>query len=114
MRGFKTGGRTSGTPNKITQAIKDKIADTVKDYYLSDTFASDIEALNSKERIEYMRKITDYILAKPKPIELETDQNEGVKSFVITSGQDSIYIQKLRSIIIENGLEVPEDTIYFP
>jgi hypothetical protein len=109
MKGVKTGGRTAGTPNKITQAIRDKISETVQEYYLSENFTTDIQALNNRERIEYIRRITDYILPKPKPIEPEIDyEDSGVSRIIITSAQDCDYIRKLQEIMTASGLEYPE------
>jgi hypothetical protein len=109
MKGVKTGGRTAGTPNKITQVIRDKISETVKEYYLSENFTTDIQALNNRERIEYIRRITDYILPKPKPIEPEIDNDDsGVKTIIFSSAQDCDYIEKLQAILTASGLEYPE------
>lgn len=109
MKGIKTGGRTAGTPNKVTQAIRDKISETVQEYYLSENFTTDIQALNNRERIEYIRRITDYILPKPKPMELETDDaSVKLRPIVFASVQDSLYIEKLQAILTASGLEYPE------
>ena len=111
MKTVKTGGRKKGTPNKLTQAIRDKISETVHGYYLSEKFTADIQSLTNRERIEYIRRITDYILPKQKPIEQETDSgsvgiNE-VRTVVITSAQDTKYIKKLQEIMTASGIEYP-------
>jgi hypothetical protein len=45
MKGQKTGGRVAGTPNKVSGAVRQMIANFVNDYYCSKQFTEDFEKL---------------------------------------------------------------------
>ena len=64
MRGKKTGGRTKGTPNKTTRTIRECLAEATSDYYNSDNFLKDLAALEPKERVMIMERLTQYVAPK--------------------------------------------------
>lgn len=60
----KTGGRAKGTPNKITRDIREKLASVTSEYYNSKLFAKDIAALEPKDRVTIMERLTNYVAPK--------------------------------------------------
>lgn len=66
-RGYKTGGRVKGTPNKpkpYKQLIYGCISAGVGDYFESGLFDKDLLALDAKDRILVMEKLTQYVVPK--------------------------------------------------
>ncbi len=63
-KGKKTGGRTAGTPNKVSAAIRGAIAQMLDDYFNSDTFVRDIAGLEPKDRVAAMEKFAAYVSPK--------------------------------------------------
>lgn len=64
MRGKKTGGRTKGTPNQTTKTVRDILAKTTSDYYNSKDFKDDLDALEAKDRLAIIEKLTGYVVPK--------------------------------------------------
>lgn len=66
-RGYKTGGRVKGTPNKpkpYKQIIYECISSGVSDYFEKGLFAQDVEQLEPKDRITVMEKLSQYVVPK--------------------------------------------------
>ena len=65
----KTGGRKKGTPNKLTKEIRDLLKSIYEEeienipIYLAD--------LKPKEKLDFLIRITPYILPKVETIDLE-------------------------------------------
>ena len=76
----KTGGRTKGTPNKITRDIREKLAVVTSKYYNSKLFAADIAALEPKDRVTIMEKLTNYVA--PKMQSTTVDANIAAKQTI--------------------------------
>lgn len=76
MKSVKTGGRQKGTPNKVTGKLKDIISDMLLSY-ADHQMLKDLNELNPKDRIELFYKMSQYVIPKPKAIELiEPDEQE--------------------------------------
>jgi len=60
MKGFKTGGRTAGTPNKTTKEMRDLITDLSYKY-----LASDLESLEPRERAVILTRLLSYVVPRP-------------------------------------------------
>ena len=67
--GHKTGGRTAGTPNKVTGDIKARIAALIDEQF--DTISSDLEQLEPKERVTAYLKFLEYVLPKQREQKLD-------------------------------------------
>lgn len=70
--GKKYGGRTQGTPNKITTEMRKKISDALNNSI--ENLESDLATLNTKERLEIVAKLLNFILPKLKEVEINTDE----------------------------------------
>lgn len=64
MKGKKTGGRVKGTPNKLTQAIRECLSQVTSGYYNSERFTNDLDALEPRDRVALMERLTQYIVPK--------------------------------------------------
>ncbi|MBC7570782.1 MAG: hypothetical protein H7319_13740 [Spirosoma sp.] len=62
--GHKTGGRTAGTPNKLTSDVRSRIAALIDEQF--DTISSDLDALEPKERVTAYLKFLEYVLPKQR------------------------------------------------
>lgn len=60
MRGFKTGGRIAGTPNKTTKEMRELITDLSYKY-----LASDLENMEPKERAAILTRLLSYVIPRP-------------------------------------------------
>lgn len=75
MKGKKTGGRTAGTPNKISTAIRDSINRMLQEYYTSELFAEDLAKLEPRERIAAMEKLAQYGVPKLQATTLDVTES---------------------------------------
>ena len=82
-KGIKTGGRTKGTSNKLSVAIRETLADVLSDYS-NDTLRSDLNDLTPSERIKAITNL--YRLTLP-PIKPEApEDNEDIQPIIIMLG----------------------------
>lgn len=70
-RGYKTGGRKTGTPNKTTSITRDMISQVLAGYHDEGQLARDFFGLEPKERLNVFVKLLGYILPKPQSIDLD-------------------------------------------
>ena len=63
--GNKYGGRTKGTPNKLTSKIKDKLSSIISEAIDS----LDLETMTKSERLKLIQLGLPYIVTKPQPEE---------------------------------------------
>ncbi len=65
----KTGGRQAGTPNKFTKEIRD-ILKSVYEQEL-ENIPKYLKDLSSKERLDFLLKITPYVLPQVNKIDMD-------------------------------------------
>lgn len=63
-KGKKTGGRTAGTPNKKTAAIREVVTNIVEEYSSSQQMMKDIAELDPKDRLMVIVKLAEYVIPK--------------------------------------------------
>lgn len=80
-KGLKTGGREKGTPNKLSIAIRETLAEVLQGYTL-ETLTSDLESLSPAQRIKAITNL--YRLSLPPMKAEEPEQGNNFKPFVIT------------------------------
>lgn len=68
-KGIKTGGRVSGTPNKLTKEIRAILKDCI--YLEIEKMADTLNELQPKERAEIVIKLMAYALPKVEPIKAD-------------------------------------------
>ncbi|NID11550.1 hypothetical protein [Fibrivirga algicola] len=76
--GKKTGGRTVGTPNKITGNLKSRIATLMDERF--DNIAYDLQILEPKDRIAAYLKLMEYVVPKQREqkIDMSTLSDEQI------------------------------------
>ena len=78
--GNKYGGRTKGTPNKLTSEIKDKLSSIISEAIDS----LEIETMSKSERLKLIQLGLPYIVTKPQ-IEEPQQEEQKFQIEVITS-----------------------------
>jgi hypothetical protein len=68
--GNKYGGRTKGTPNKLTSKIKDKLSSIISEAIDS----LDLEDMSKAERLKLIQLGLPYIITKPQIEEPQQEQ----------------------------------------
>ena len=69
--GKKFGGRQKGTPNKLSNKIKEKLSKLIDEVIAS----FDIEDMTKAERLKLIQLVMPYVLTKPQQEEVEQQQN---------------------------------------
>ena len=70
--GYKYGGRTKGTPNRLTKELRIVLKDIL--YRELETIELRLDELEAKERIELMIKIMPYVFPKLDSISHNTNE----------------------------------------
>ena len=63
MKGKKTGGRKAGTPNKTTEELRNMVQAFLEEQW--ETIHKDFELLKPEQRVGFIIKLLDNVLAKP-------------------------------------------------
>lgn len=72
----KTGGRQAGTPNKITESLKEFVSDLLNDN--RDQIKEDLKVLRPKERITAYLSMMQYVLPKQQAVSADVDLNDNI------------------------------------
>lgn len=67
--GEKTGGRTAGTPNKDTKAIREKFAMLVDNNV--EQLQTDLDAMKPKDRVDSIIQFAKFVMPTLKAVEFE-------------------------------------------
>lgn len=79
--GKKFGGRMQGTPNKLTTEVRKKISDALSNSI--ENLESDLSTLSTKERLDLVAKLLNFILPKLKEVEINTDDKEPISDIKV-------------------------------
>ena len=105
-KGYKTGGRQTGTQNKRT-AIKENIEDMVLQEF--EKIPNYIESLNNKERLEFIIKLLPYAVPKytHKTISDETPELPIFEQIqIVTSVDEKERLEKVTAYEKEHGVKI--------
>ncbi|MFL2588264.1 MAG: hypothetical protein ACJ0QA_05745 [Flavobacteriaceae bacterium] len=105
-KGYKTGGRQIGTPNKRT-AITENIEDMVLKEF--NKIPAYIESLNNKERLEFIIKLLPYAVPKytHKTISDETPELPIFEQIqIVTSVDEKERLEKVTAYEKEHGVKI--------
>ena len=69
MKGEKTGGRAKGTPNKVTQEVRELFNELVRENLPQ--LRIDLATLEPYQRVNALVKLSQFILPKPTEATLE-------------------------------------------
>ena len=105
-KGYKTGGRQIGTPNKRT-AITENIEDMVLKEF--NKIPHYIESLNNKERLEFIIKLLPYAVPKytHKTISDETPELPIFEQIqIVTSVDEKERLEKVEAYEKEHNVQI--------
>ena len=105
-KGYKTGGRQIGTPNKRT-AITENIEDMVLKEF--NKIPAYIESLNNKERLEFIIKLLPYAVPKytHKTISDETPELPIFEQIqIVTSVDEKERLDKVQAYEKEHNVQI--------
>ena len=105
-KGYKTGGRQTGTPNKRT-AITENIEDMVLKEF--NKIPAYIESLNNKERLEFIIKLLPYAVPKytHKTISDDTPELPIFEQIqIVTSVDEKERLEKVTAYEKEHGVKI--------
>ena len=81
----KTGGRSKGTPNKITGTLKEFISEIIDEN--RERIREDLEALEPKDRLQILEKLMQYVLPKQRELDLKEPLSNHVTIEYVESGR---------------------------
>ena len=82
-KGIKTGGRTKGTPNKLTNSIRETLAEVLNNYTL-ESLVNDLTELTPFERIKVTTGL--YRLTLPPMKQEVPEDNQEIQPIIINLG----------------------------
>lgn len=86
MKGKKTGGRKTGTPNRTTEEIRQSLLKLLDDNI--DNLQADIEALDAKERLTILINLAKHCTPPAiNPEKLTSEQLEQILDYIKTNGK---------------------------
>lgn len=80
----KTGGRSKGTPNKITGTLKEFISEIIDEN--RERIREDLEALEPKDRLQVLEKMMQYVIPKQKEMDLKNMLSDHVTIEYVDAG----------------------------
>ncbi|MGD9493570.1 MAG: hypothetical protein AB7V36_09485 [Bacteroidales bacterium] len=100
-KGYKTGGREQGTPNKTTAEVRDRIQMAIS--FIdgdAEKFKQDIEALTPAERLKFYTSLIEYVQPKLSRVEAQVEQtsNKGMLCIVAPTPEEENIIKRLQSL----------------
>lgn len=73
MKGLKTGGRSAGTPNKVTAQLRNELKEMISKELLE--VPELLQGLSPVERLDYLIKLMPYCMPKVESIKGNYDEN---------------------------------------
>ena len=67
----RIGGRTKGTPNKVSSTVKDWISQLIDDNRVQ--IEKDIKKLSPKDRLQMFEKLMQYVVPKQQSVRADID-----------------------------------------
>jgi hypothetical protein len=74
-KGFKTGGREQGTPNRLTKELRTLLKDIVFNELAN--LPENLEKLETKDRLELTYKFARLVIPQPEPVNPFTGEGWG-------------------------------------
>ena len=92
----KSGGRSKGTPNKITQALRSMLSDHLTNY-LTDQFIEDWNQISARERVRVSSSLLKLIVPPPPPEESsESVQPTDINVTIVTAEEEINRLEELK------------------
>jgi len=88
-KGYKTGGREHGTPNKRTAEVMDSVQRAINLIDGDpDKFQQDIEALTPSERLKFYTNLLEYVRPKLARTDLKHDISLDTRPQIVVETQE--------------------------
>ncbi len=71
----KYGGRKSGTPNKATSELRERVSELLEGRF--DAVAADLDQMEPKDRVAAYIKLMEFVLPKQRESKIEMPEDEG-------------------------------------
>lgn len=98
--GKKYGGREAGTPNKLTQSMRNFISDILNENQTQ--FKTDFKALTPRERIETYLKLLTFVVPKLERVEVIEEEKPTLKTY---TKEEAVELAKeLKAKVLNNEL----------
>lgn len=96
----KTGGRTKGTPNKVTASLKDFIANLIDEN--REQVIADLRELEPYQRLLFIERLIGYVLPKQASVDVKSQIEAEYKALdrLIDEAPDE-FIDKITSKILK-------------
>jgi len=96
-KGIKTGGRTTGTPNKVSKDVREAYQALIESNLENmNSWLTEVSKENPAKALELMIRLSDFVLPKLKQIELNDNEyaydNTAVITFVSEGLEPESYI----------------------
>jgi hypothetical protein len=96
-KGIKTGGRTTGTPNKVSKDVREAYQALIESNLENmNSWLTEVSKENPAKALELMIRLSDFVLPKLKQIELNDNEyaydNTAVITFVSQGLEPECYI----------------------
>jgi regulator of sirC expression with transglutaminase-like and TPR domain len=96
MKPRKTGGRTKGVPNKVTQELRQWLQTLIDGQ--REQFERDLQAVEPEKRLQVLERLLAYILPKPQSLDIAIEYRELERLLERTPEQ---YIERISARILE-------------
>ena len=71
-KGIKTGGRSAGTPNRLTKELRKVLKDLL--HKELENLSTHLDSLEPKERLEILTKLLPYVVPKVQSIHYQENE----------------------------------------
>jgi len=66
-------GRPAGSPNKVTQAVKQKIENILNTHFDADSLAKDLKAIEPYERLKLFMRLIEFVVPRMRSTDLKME-----------------------------------------
>ena len=91
----KSGGRSKGTPNKITQALRSMLSDHLTNY-LAGQFIEDWSQISARERVRVSSSLLKLIVPPPPEESSESVQPTDINVTIVTAEEEINRLEELK------------------
>ncbi len=100
--GIKTGGRSLGTPNKLTKELRERISDFLNDNW--EQVEKDFKVLEPEKRVLIFEKLLSYTLPKMQSVQMSAEITDSVEKIDLSKLSTEELVKRAESMrMIQTG-----------